>query len=157
MAETTTGAERVEQLFAPELFLPEQLDAPRADSLISGERALMLAILEDAIRCAQAPQKSRARAARDAQNWMRSRDQRWPFSFVGSMAANSFAWSKGRLRQRTALFSERANAPPPRAMARDAIKNSVNAVCLAAWRNHNCSVKAMADRGYFGTKVADYH
>jgi hypothetical protein len=82
MAETTTGADRVEALFAPELFLPEQLDAPRADSLISGERALMLAILEDAIRCAQAPQKGRARMARDAQNWMRSRDQRWPFSFV---------------------------------------------------------------------------
>ncbi len=82
MAETITGADRVEQLFAPELFLPEQLDAPRADSLISGERALMLAILEDAIRCAQAPQKGRQRAARDAQNWMRSRDQRWPFSFV---------------------------------------------------------------------------
>lgn len=82
MAETMSGADRVEQLFAPELFLPEQLEAPRADSLISGERALMLAILEDAIRCAQAPQKGRQRMARDAQNWMRSSDQRWPFSFV---------------------------------------------------------------------------
>jgi hypothetical protein len=42
-------------------------------------------------------------------------------------------------------------------VARETIKNSVNAVCLAAWRDHNCSVKAMADRGYVGTKVAEYY
>lgn len=82
MAETTTGADRAESLFTPELFLPEQLESPRADSLISGERALMLAILEDAIRCAQASGTGRQRMARDAQAWMRSRDRRWPFSFV---------------------------------------------------------------------------
>ncbi|HEV7733800.1 MAG TPA: hypothetical protein VGR62_16645 [Candidatus Binatia bacterium] len=82
MAETTIGGDRAESLFTPEVFLPEQMSEPRADSLISGERALMLAILEDAIRCAQAPQKGRQRMARDAQAWMRSRNLTWPFSFV---------------------------------------------------------------------------
>src|SRR5262245_32024706 len=42
------------ELFAPEIVLPEQLQQGfRRDSYLSGEKALMLAVLEDGIRCFQ--------------------------------------------------------------------------------------------------------
>src|SRR4029453_18750262 len=41
-------------LFAPDIVLPEQFfEGARRDSCISGEKALMLAVLEDGIRCFQ--------------------------------------------------------------------------------------------------------
>ena len=42
------------ELFAPEIVLPEQLQQGyRRDSYLCGEKALMLAVLEDGIRCFQ--------------------------------------------------------------------------------------------------------
>ena len=69
-------------LVVPEQFLPTQLALPRRDSLICGEKALMLAVLEDAIRCLARRSRSRVRLAREAQAWIRANDSRWPFSFV---------------------------------------------------------------------------
>ncbi|HJW68641.1 MAG TPA: hypothetical protein VJ829_04715 [Candidatus Binatia bacterium] len=71
-----------EFLLVPEQFLPSQLELPRSDSLICGEKALLLAVLEDAIRCLDHRSRSPGRLAREAEAWIRASDQRWPFSFV---------------------------------------------------------------------------
>ena len=71
-----------EPLLVPEQFLPTQLAPPRRDSLVCGEKALMLAVLEDAIRCLDRRSRSGVRLAREAQAWIRANDSRWPFSFV---------------------------------------------------------------------------
>ena len=52
---------------------------------VSGERALMLAVLEDGIRCFQehlhSPRVRPRLLARQAEKWIRSPDWEWPFSF----------------------------------------------------------------------------
>jgi hypothetical protein len=73
-------------LVVPEQFLPTQLAPPRHDSLVCGEKALMLAVLEDAIRCLDRRSRSGARLAREAEAWIRANDTRWPFSFVNVCA-----------------------------------------------------------------------
>jgi hypothetical protein len=75
-----------EPLLVPEQFLPTQLAPPRRDSLICGEKALLLAVLEDAIRCLDNRSRSGARLAREAAAWVRANDPRWPFSFVNVCA-----------------------------------------------------------------------
>jgi hypothetical protein len=50
----------------------------------AGERALMRAVLEDAIRCLRGevgPGHQRAELAGDARGWITTGDMRWPFSF----------------------------------------------------------------------------
>jgi len=76
----------IAHLEAPDAILPEQIMAgARQDSYISGEKALMLAILEDGIRCFQEHlRNSRSNPrllATQAETWIRSVDYEWPFSF----------------------------------------------------------------------------
>jgi hypothetical protein len=56
----------------------------------SPERALMLAMLEDAIRCFADERRTRfgrrRRRARDAEQWLFADDHAWPFSFVNVCA-----------------------------------------------------------------------
>jgi hypothetical protein len=50
----------------------------------AGERALMHAVLEDAIRCLAGevgPGRERPRLAAEARTWVSARDARWPYSF----------------------------------------------------------------------------
>lgn len=58
----------------------------RRDGDTSGPRALMLAVLEDAIRCiVEGRRRSRFRARRlaaEAEAWVRCERREWPFSFV---------------------------------------------------------------------------
>jgi hypothetical protein len=59
---------------------------PRAPAHDSGPRALMCAVLQDAILCLQGSgpgvaARERERLARDAVHWMGSRDRTWIFSF----------------------------------------------------------------------------
>ena len=73
-------------LLGPDVILPQQFfDGPRGDSDFSPEKALMLAVLEDAIRCFQEYfRTTRARPrmlSRQAERWIRTRDWNWPFSF----------------------------------------------------------------------------
>jgi hypothetical protein len=69
----------------PESVLPAQFQPAGQAAGARGERALMLAVLEDAIRCLQEHRRSvRAeprRLAREAEAWIRSEVER-PFSFV---------------------------------------------------------------------------
>jgi len=75
------------ELFAPDLVLPEQFfEGARSDSFISGEKALMLAVLEDGIRCFQEhlrnPRSNPRLLSRQAEQWINAVDYEWPFSFV---------------------------------------------------------------------------
>jgi hypothetical protein len=73
-------------LLTPESVLPAQFEPARHAMGAAGERALMLAVLEDAIRCLQEHRRGRRaeprRLAREAEAWIRSNADR-PFSFVG--------------------------------------------------------------------------
>ena len=73
-------------LFEPDFVLPEQLvEGHRNDSYLSGEKALMLAVLEDGIRCFQEhfrnPRYNPRLLSQEAEDWIRTDDWNWPFSF----------------------------------------------------------------------------
>ena len=65
--------------------------APQAENAVvaeagpsAGERALMRAVLEDAIRCLTGeagPVHQRTRLAAEARSWIEASDPRWPYSF----------------------------------------------------------------------------
>ena len=74
------------ELFTPDIILPEQFfEGARRDSYISGEKALMLAVLEDGIRCYQEhlrnPRSNPRLLSQQAEQWIRAVDYEWPFSF----------------------------------------------------------------------------
>lgn len=73
------------EILGPDVVLPEQLEEPWRPADGSPERALMLAILEDAIGCFQKYSHSThtrpRRLARDAEQWIRLNDWSWPCSF----------------------------------------------------------------------------
>src|SRR5262249_15823125 len=100
-------------------LLPGQIAAGhRLDADLSGERALMLAILEDAVRCiAQGRGRGQARwaasyrlrtLATDAAAWMRVADRTPPFSFVNICALLGFDADAVR---RRVLSSEQNSVP----------------------------------------------
>ena len=73
--------------FEPWILLPTQLggEAPWANTT-SGPIALMLAVLEDAIRCLERGRRCRRPSVRklaaDADAWMRCDSREWPFAFA---------------------------------------------------------------------------
>jgi hypothetical protein len=97
------------ELLAPDTVLPEQLSATRRDSLICGEKALMLAVLEDAIRCFLEPPRGAVRVQREAEHWIFSGDEIWPFSFVNICDALGIA--AGPMRRKLRAQCTAADAP----------------------------------------------
>ena len=103
---------------ASDVILPEQFyDQRNGLEQAAGEMALMLAVLEDGIRCFQEHLKNpRVRPrllARQAEKWIRSADWDWPFSF--NNVCESLSLNPECLRNR--LLAPRANgeaAPKPR-------------------------------------------
>jgi hypothetical protein len=68
-------------------ILPAQMSVgARWNGDTSGPRALMLAVLEDAVQCIEQGRRRRGfrarRLAADAEAWVRSESRDWPFSFV---------------------------------------------------------------------------
>jgi len=64
-----------------------------AESRAVGERALMRAVLEDAIQCLAAetgPTRERSRLAAEARAWVADDDLQWPFSFANLCDALGF-------------------------------------------------------------------
>lgn len=104
--------------FGPDVILPEQFyDQRNGMEQAAGEKALMLAVLEDGIRCFQEHLKNpRVRPrllARQAEKWIRSADWDWPFSF--NNVCESLSLNPECLRTR--LLAPRTNgeaAPKPR-------------------------------------------
>jgi hypothetical protein len=114
--------EALAELFTPDIVLPEQFfDGARRDSYISGEKALMLAVLEDGIRCFQEhlrnPRSNPRLLSQQAEAWIRAIDYDWPFSFVNvcetlgidpsALRAALLAWKA----QRLAETAERGPTP----------------------------------------------
>ena len=74
-------------LFEPEVILPAQMTwGARSDGDTSRPRALMLAILEEAILCIERGRRRRHwqthQLAAEAQQWVRSDSREWLFSFA---------------------------------------------------------------------------
>jgi hypothetical protein len=76
----------------PLLMLPDQVSSPHR--VLSGTRALMLAVLESAMRDYQqqyvSVQRGTVRLAREAEAWFWSEDTDWPFSFLNICDALEF-------------------------------------------------------------------
>lgn len=104
--------------FGPDVILPEQFyDSGPGMEEVSGERALMLAVLEDGIRCFQehltSPRVRPRLLARQAEKWIRSGDWDWPFSF--NNICESLALDPDSLRERLlAPRPEGEERPRPR-------------------------------------------
>jgi len=99
---------------APAAVLPEQLfNSPRAALLTCGEAALMRAVLDDAISCYEKQFVTRGkqvqRLAREAEAWLFSDDECWPFSFVNICSALGLdpAYVRRELKRRQHLSSAR--------------------------------------------------
>lgn len=81
-----------EALLAPDTVLPEQFYGPlRGAAHVSGELALMRAVLDDAIDCylkrfVGCGQRI-DRVAKEAETWLFSNEERWPFAFVNVCTA----------------------------------------------------------------------
>lgn len=120
LSDPTTGASataRNRHPFAPDVVTPDQYHGPGpAASLSSGERSLMLAVLEDGIRCFQEfSRDSRLRPrmlARQAEHWIESRDTSWPFSFEN--VCSFLDLDAGRLRSTLLQSREEPETPRPR-------------------------------------------
>lgn len=81
-----TGRTTRNHPFAPDVLLPEQFHGPEsAAAKSSGERSLMLAVLEDGIRCFQEFSRDHRvgpqMLGRQAQRWIESTSADWPFAF----------------------------------------------------------------------------
>ena len=79
-------SEEIETLFEPEVVLPGQLSwGARCDGSTSGARALMSAVLEEAMLCIERGRRRRHQRTRqlaaEAETWMRSDCRDWLFSF----------------------------------------------------------------------------
>jgi hypothetical protein len=117
--------ESLAELFAPDIVLPEQFfEGARRDSYVSGEKALMLAVLEDGIRCFQEhlrnPRSNPRLLSQQAEDWIRAVDYEWPFSFnnvcetlgidPSALRGALLAWKAKRLAER-----QQADGPTPTA------------------------------------------
>jgi hypothetical protein len=78
------------ELPEPDVLLPAQLGwGSRPDSETSPAKSLLLAMLEDAIRCVLTPAASRRDAA-EAESWIRDDDLDWPMSYRNVCEALGF-------------------------------------------------------------------
>jgi hypothetical protein len=79
--------EKIASLFQPDVLLTEQyIDNFRRKTPLEPERALLLAVLDDAVRCFQdnilSQNKKKQLLFDEAQDWLFSDDSSWVFSFV---------------------------------------------------------------------------
>ena len=86
MQEKETLDERLSGLFVPDTLLPIQyFEAMRRKHLLSGEKRLVLSVLEDAVecfmKCIDSSSRKGQRLFRDAEEWINLKDKKWVFSF----------------------------------------------------------------------------
>ncbi len=85
------GDEKIASLFQPDTLLAEQyLENFRRKTFLEPEKTLMLAVLEDAVRCFQDSVQSRGgkkgKLFDEARDWFFSDDSDWLFSFFSICA-----------------------------------------------------------------------
>jgi hypothetical protein len=83
----TVSEEKIASLFQPDVLLTEQyIDNFRRKTPLEPEKALLLAVMDDAIRCFQDNILSQNKKKRllfdEARDWLFSDDSSWVFSFV---------------------------------------------------------------------------
>jgi hypothetical protein len=104
------GEDRISTLFQPDALLnDEYLENFRRKAPLEPERALVIAVLEDAIGCFQDNVLPRNRKKQmlfeEAQEWLFSDDSEWLFSFVSICAA--LGLDPGYIRQGLRRWQER--------------------------------------------------
>jgi hypothetical protein len=80
------GEDKIASIMQPDTLLSEQyFDTFRRTAYLEPEKHLMLAVLEDAIRCYQDNYVSRSRKRKrffhEVKEWLASEDSNWVFSF----------------------------------------------------------------------------
>jgi hypothetical protein len=105
----------------PDAILPEQFfAAPSPSSQSRGEYALMRAVLEEAVGCIEnqfvSPHQRALQLAREAEEWVRSHETRWPFAFVNVCAA--LGLDADYVRRQLALRRQGATRPLRRSRRR---------------------------------------
>jgi hypothetical protein len=121
-----TGMEALSDLFGADAVLPEQIVAGyRNDSSLSGENALMLAVLEDGIRCFQEhyrnPRCNPRLLSEEAETWIRADDWDWPVSFNNvceTLGLNPSALRGALLRWKAEQVAHRESSAAPRKVYR---------------------------------------
>jgi len=101
---TTRSPEALADLFQPDIVLPEQFfQGARKDSYVSGEKALMLAVLEDGIRCFQEhlrnPRSNPRLLSQEAEEWIGAIDYVCETLGIDAAALRGalLAWKRKRL------------------------------------------------------------
>jgi hypothetical protein len=110
-----------EALIEPDPVLPEQfIQGARKDSFISGEKALMLAVLEDGIRCFQehlrTPRSNPQLLSQESEAWIKADDWEWPFSFNNvceTLSINPEALRSALLKWKAQRLAEREGLGRP--------------------------------------------
>jgi hypothetical protein len=119
----STLDERFSGVLAPDAMLPSQFFAMGRGAPIGGERKLMVAVLEDALRCFQKLMDStdpkQQQLFREAEKWITTDNPSWFFSFANVcetldinpdyVREGLMKWREGR-RQGTRA---QASMPPP--------------------------------------------
>jgi hypothetical protein len=108
------GKDGIGALFQPDALLNDQyMENFRGKAQPVGEKALLLAVLEDAVRCFQdnvLPGNGKKQMLfEDAERWLFSDAADWLFSFVSICAA--LGLEPGYIRQGLRRWQERACAP----------------------------------------------
>jgi len=111
--------DRISSLFQPDTLLPEQyLDTYRRKTHLEPEKALMLAILDDAVACFQkyiTAQKPKDKALfQEAEEWFMEKESDWVFSFENiceSLSLNPdylrkglMQWKEGQIRPKAKIY-----------------------------------------------------
>jgi hypothetical protein len=77
--------ERISSLFEPDVLSSHYFESLHRRTSLEPEKKLMLAVLEDGIRCFQdnvtAQSGTRRRLFEDAEEWILKQDRKWLFSF----------------------------------------------------------------------------
>jgi hypothetical protein len=122
------------RLIEPEILLPSQFFGPfRGQSILEGERRLMLAVLEDGVSCFQkyagATRPRGRRLFQEAEDWLfEEGDSGWPFSFESICSVLGI--NADYFRQQLKRWKQQLLAQPPETRAR------VARVRLRAARRH---------------------
>ena len=128
--------EKLTPLFQPDVLLPYQYwKVYRRNFVLSPEKKLMLAILEDALAQFQEHVRRRDALFAEIENWISDEDNDWPFSFVN--VCEGLGLDPAYLRQNLPGWKNKKLAS--RARARPNVRGSRKAKRLYRRGNHGAT------------------